>query len=123
MNISDTNVGLVGSEPIRTSKPLCRRSSPVPVLLLARALGPGGTGLQLVGMAKHLDRSRFEPHVCTFWTDWYDAGEIGSLGLPILHLPVRSFKSWSTIGYARQLFHYIRKHRIAYTARSLRSQT
>jgi len=88
---------------------------PIPILLLARALGPGGTELQMLGTAKNLDRSRFEPHVCIFQAGWITPDEISALNFPVLHLPVHSFKSWSAIGYARELLRYIRRHRIALT--------
>lgn len=88
---------------------------PVPVLLLGLSLGPGGTELQMLGMAKHLDRSRFEPHVCVFRPGWATPEELRSLDLPLLHLPVHSFRSASALGFARDLYQYIRRHRIALT--------
>ena len=99
--------GLVTCSPIE--------GRPVPVLLLGLSAGPGGTGLQMLGMAKSLDRSQFEPHICVFRDSWNTREEIAALKLPILHLPVHSFKSWSVVSYARQLFSYLKRHRIVLT--------
>jgi len=89
--------------------------SPVPVLLLGLSPGPGGTELQMVGIAEHLDRSRFDPHVCVFRAGWTTPEELGSFNFHVLHLPVRSFRSASALGFARDLYRYIRRHGIALT--------
>jgi glycosyltransferase involved in cell wall biosynthesis len=88
---------------------------PAPVLLLALSLGPGGTELQMTGMATHLDRSQFEPHVCVFRAGWMTPDEFRAVPFRLLHLPVHSFKSWSAVRYGRELFRYIRRHRIVLT--------
>ncbi len=84
---------------------------PAPVLLMARELGHGGSERQLAEMAKSLDRSRFAPHVGCF-AEGTRAAEMRAAGVPILLLPVRSFRSPSAIAGARQLGHYIRDRKI-----------
>lgn len=88
---------------------------PVPVLLLGYSLGPGGSELQMLGTARNLDRSRFEPHVCVFRWGWVTPDEIRGFNFPLLHLPVDSLKSWSAIRCARELYTYILRHRIVLT--------
>lgn len=87
--------------------------TPCPVLLMVRELGVGGTERQLCEIAKALDRARFEPHVACFHSEGFRAAELQSAGVPILRLPIRSFKSPGVLRGAWQLGSYIRKHRIA----------
>jgi glycosyltransferase involved in cell wall biosynthesis len=69
----------------------------------------------MLGIAENLDRSLFEPHVCFFRAGWVTPDEVDALSFPALHLPVTSFKSWSVLRHARDLFRYIRRHRIVLT--------
>ena len=87
------------------------RQKPVPVLLMVRELGHGGSERQVTEMAKSLDRSRFTPHVGCF-AEGTRAAEVRAAGVPILVLPVRSFRSASALRGARQMGRYIRDHRI-----------
>jgi len=80
---------------------------PVPVLLMARELGHGGSERQLTEMAKGLDRARFTPHVGCF-VEGTRTAEMRAAGVPILVLPVRSFRSPGALAGARQLGQYIR---------------
>jgi glycosyltransferase involved in cell wall biosynthesis len=84
---------------------------PVPVLLMVRELGHGGSERQLTEIAKALDRSRFTPHVGCF-LEGTRAEEMRAAGVPILVLPMRSFRSRSAVASARQLGRYIRDHSI-----------
>jgi glycosyltransferase involved in cell wall biosynthesis len=82
------------------------------ILLMARALHYGGSERQLTETALGLDRSRFRPHVGTFWVEGMRADELRAAGVPILHLPLKSYKSPTTITSARMLAGYIRDHDI-----------
>lgn len=82
------------------------------MLLLARELGQGGSERQLVEIAKALDRSRFAVHVGCFHPEGFRSAELSSEGIPILHLPVHSFLSFSALRGALQLGKYIRRHGI-----------
>src|SRR5215467_10972574 len=62
----------------------------VPVLLMVRELGIGGTERQLVETARFLSRERFIPHVGCFRPDGPRRAELESAGIPILHLPLYS---------------------------------
>jgi glycosyltransferase involved in cell wall biosynthesis len=84
----------------------------IPVLLMARELGIGGTERQLVETARFLQRDRFVPHVGCFRPDGLRRRDLEQAGVPILHLPVYSFKSPAVLSCARQLIRYIREHRI-----------
>ena len=86
-------------------------SAPVPVLLMVRELGPGGTERQLTELAKTLDRTRFEPHVACFH-EGIRAEELREQGIPILRLPIRSYLSLGAWTGALQLGRYLRAHRI-----------
>ena len=64
---------------------------PVPVLLMVRELGIGGTERQLVETARFLQRERFTPHVGCFRPDGPRRCDLERAGVPILHLPMHSF--------------------------------
>ena len=87
-------------------------SNPVPVLLLVRELGVGGTERQLVETARFLQRERFVPHVGCFRPTGPRRAELESAGVPILHLPVRSFLSPQLASAGSRLVRYIRQHQI-----------
>src|SRR5260370_2541767 len=85
---------------------------PWPVLLLARALGIGGSERQLTEIAKTLDRSRFEPCVGCFRPEGLRALELADAGVPIVTFPVMSFASTGAISGAWQFVRYIRRNKI-----------
>jgi glycosyltransferase involved in cell wall biosynthesis len=82
------------------------------VLLLSRELGQGGSERQLVEIAKALDRSRFEVHVGCFHPQGFRSAELSREGIPILHLPVYSFRSFAAVRGAWRLATYLRRRRI-----------
>lgn len=87
--------------------------TPIPVLLMIRELGIGGTERQLVETARFLDRSRFAPHVGCFRPVGPRLVDLERAGVPILHLPMHSFLSPAVLFSARRLFvDYIRHHNI-----------
>lgn len=84
----------------------------IPVMLLCHTLGIGGSERQLTETAKALDRDRFDVHVGSFHPEGLRAGELICAGIPVVHLPVRSFGNASVLAGARVLRHYVRKHDI-----------
>jgi glycosyltransferase involved in cell wall biosynthesis len=80
----------------------------VPILLLVRELGQGGTERQLTEIAKTIDRQRFAPHVGCFVPEGIRGEELRQAGVPILRLPVDTFLSPSALLGARTLGRYIR---------------
>src|SRR5260370_10834612 len=85
---------------------------PWPVLLLARALGIGGSERQLTEIAKTLDWSRFEPRVGCSRLEGLRALELAAAGVPIVHFPVMSFASSCAISAACEFFQYIPRNTI-----------
>jgi glycosyltransferase involved in cell wall biosynthesis len=81
---------------------------PWPVLLMVRELDIGGCERDLTKVALGLDRNRFEPHVACFRHEGFRSAELRSNGVPIVHLPVKSFRSPSAIQGARIMGDYIR---------------
>lgn len=79
---------------------------------MVRELGIGGTERQLVETARFLDRERFVPHAGCFRPGGLRRAELEAAGVPILHLPVYSFKSPAVFTGASQLIRYIRQHKI-----------
>jgi glycosyltransferase involved in cell wall biosynthesis len=79
---------------------------------MAYELNQGGSERQMTEIAKTLDRSRFEPHVGCLRPEGLRGGELRDAGVPIVHLPVRSFASPSAMSGAWQLARYIRRHKI-----------
>jgi L-malate glycosyltransferase len=86
--------------------------APIPILLMVRELGPGGTERQLTETAKTLDRKRFAPHIGCFYDDGMRASELRSAGVPIVRFPVRSFASPSAVVGARQMGRYLADNHI-----------
>lgn len=84
----------------------------VPILLMVRELGVGGTERQLVETARFLQGDRYAPHVGCFRPDGLLRRDLDLAGIPILHLPVYSFKSPAVPKAAWQLIRYIRHHHI-----------
>jgi len=89
--------------------------APIPVLLMAREIGAGGTERQLAEVAKWLDRSRWTPHVACFHDQGIRADELRAARVPIVRLPVRSFRSPSVFHAATQLGRYLWEHGIRIT--------
>lgn len=82
------------------------------VLLMTRDLDQGGVQRDVVKIATHLDRARFEPHVGTFIVGGIREQELRNAGIPILHLPVGAILSKSGIQGAKQLARYVQEHSI-----------
>ncbi len=83
----------------------------IPVLLMARSLGEGGSERQLVQTATGLAGGRFQPHVVSV-AGGFSEEVLRRAGIPVWRLPLRSFTGWSAIQSARRLRHYIRRHSI-----------
>lgn len=82
----------------------------IPVLLMVRELTLGGSERQLCEMAKALDPNRFAVHVGAFRPEGIRATELQRAGVPVLGIPLRSFRSpWRGV---RVLRRYVREHRI-----------
>lgn len=86
--------------------------SPHPVLLLARELHGGGSERQLAEIALGLDRSRFEPYAGTFRPTGLRADQLRAEGVPVIHFPVKSFRSRGALTGAWNLARFIRGHGI-----------
>lgn len=83
-----------------------------PILLMIQALDAGGSERQLAEIARALDRSRFEPHVACFRPGGMREAELRQAGIPVLHLPITSFRSLSVLRAAAILGRYLRENRI-----------
>ena len=79
---------------------------------MVRELGIGGCERDLVKIALHLDRRRFQPHVGCFISDGFRGHELRAAGIPILRLPVRSFRSYSALQAMFTMRRYVREHGI-----------
>ena len=88
------------------------RRDRVPVLITARELDQGGVERDVTKIAMHLDRSRFEPHVGTFYAKGLRYEELRAAGIPILDLPLRSLLSLDAVRMASKMRRYIRQHGI-----------
>ena len=86
--------------------------TPVPVLLLVRELGIGGTERQLVETARFLDRNRFTPHVGCFQPTGPRLTELEAAGVPVLHLPLHSFLSSKLLSASSVFLDYVRRNGI-----------
>lgn len=88
-----------------------RADSAIPILLMARELGPGGTERQLTELARHLDRVRFDARVGCFQNGVRSA-DLEAAGIPVQRFPVASFLSANGVRGAWQLGSYMRRHKI-----------
>jgi glycosyltransferase involved in cell wall biosynthesis len=93
--------------------PTSAPQDPVPILLMGRHLHQGGVERDLTKLALHLDRSRFTPHVATYFDSGIRFEELRAADVPLLHLPVTSIVSWSAVEAVWRLSRYVRQHRIA----------
>lgn len=84
----------------------------IPVLLMVRELGLGGTERQLVETARFLRRDRFVPHVGCFIPRGLRRTDLELAGVPVLHLRAHSFKSPTILRAGLQLIRYIRENDI-----------
>lgn len=84
---------------------------PIPIMLMVRELGPGGTERQLTELARALDPSRLQVHVGCFH-EGLRANELRAAGIPILRLPVTSFMNATALAGAWQLGRYLRRCKI-----------
>jgi len=87
-------------------------ASPVPILLMIRELGLGGTERQLSAVARSLDPSKFTVHIGCFQDQGLRRQELDQAGIPIVRFPVRSFRSPSLFTGALEMRRYIREHGI-----------
>jgi glycosyltransferase involved in cell wall biosynthesis len=90
---------------------LRRVPGPRPIMLLARALDLGGSERQLTEIAKALDRFCWEPHVGCFDDSGVRAEELRSAGVPVMRLPIRSFRL--PLAASWRFGKYLSLHRIA----------
>lgn len=85
---------------------------PIPILLLARELGIGGSERQLTEIAKNLDRRQFEVHVARFLPGGFLADELAAAGVRLHTLPVRSLYKPSVLAGIRAFRQLLRRERI-----------
>ena len=86
--------------------------NPIPILLTVRELDHGGIERDVTKLALQIDRSRFQPHVASYQATGIRFDELRRAGVPLLHLPVTSFKSPTTLSAAMRMRRYIREHEI-----------
>ena len=95
-----------------TNAPKVRLLRPVPILLTVRELDLGGIEHDVTKIAIHIDRSRFEAHVASYYAQGLRYEELRDNNIPILDLPVRSLASTGAAKAALKLWRYIKRHKI-----------
>jgi glycosyltransferase involved in cell wall biosynthesis len=83
------------------------RSETIPVLMLARVLDGGGIERDVSKFSRHLREHGIEPHVACFNAGGMRWREIAEAGIPLVTIPVTSFKSKSAVSGASKLRQYI----------------
>jgi len=86
-------------------------AKPIPVLLLVRELGLGGSERQCAEIAQALDRRRFAVHVGCM-RNGFRGAELQAAGIPVIVFPVRSLYGPSAWAGAWQLGRYLKRHDI-----------
>ncbi len=84
----------------------------IPVLLMARELGFGGIERDVSKFARHLSMFGVQPHVACFNPGGVRWQEIERAGIPVVCIPVKSFKSPSIFAHGRQLRTYLKENSI-----------
>jgi L-malate glycosyltransferase len=79
---------------------------------MVRELHHGGSERQTAEVALSLDRGRFAPHVGAFIVQGSRGDELRAAGVPVVEVPVRSFKSPRSLAAAWELTRYIRANNI-----------
>lgn len=80
---------------------------PVRVLMVARVLDAGGIERDVSKFARHLGAYGIQPHVACFNPGGMRWREIEKAGIPLVTMPVKSFRSRSAIEGARILRRYV----------------
>jgi glycosyltransferase involved in cell wall biosynthesis len=88
------------------------RARPVRVCFLIDNLYVGGTETQLVALIRALDRRRVQPYLCVLRGDLPGSRELEPDSCPVLCLGVGSLCAAATLGKARRLAQFLRRHRI-----------
>ena len=96
----------------KVPRPIDVNSSPLPVLLMARELNFGGIERDVSKFARHLGNYGIAPHVACFNPGGIRWREIEAAGIPVLHVPVTSFKSRSAFDGAKLVKSYVKEHNI-----------
>ena len=84
----------------------------IPVLLMARELNFGGIERDVSKFARHLGSFGIAPHVGCFNPGGVRWKEIEAAGIPVVHVPVTSFKSRSALHGAKTVRRYVGEHNI-----------
>ena len=84
---------------------------PVPLLFVIHALGHGGMERQVAAIAGGLDRDRYSLHVASV-LEGCRAEEMRANGIPIVALPIRSFRDPGPRSIVAYLRKYIREQGI-----------
>jgi glycosyltransferase involved in cell wall biosynthesis len=82
------------------------------ILMLTRVLDTGGIERDVSKFARYLADKGFHPHVACFNPGGMRWREIEEAGISVLTVPVKSFRSWSTVVGARIMRRYIVQHDI-----------
>ncbi len=85
---------------------------PVPILLLTRSLGEGGTERQVAELARSFDSKRFTAHVGCTVGGGFRAEELRQSGIPILELQMNSLMSPQAVHALNGLKHYVQANDI-----------
>jgi L-malate glycosyltransferase len=85
---------------------------PIPVLLMVRELGQGGTERQVTEIARTLDRDRFQPYVGCFRPQGVRGEELRRADVPVVAFAVRSYCSLRVLSAGYRMLRYIRERGI-----------
>jgi glycosyltransferase involved in cell wall biosynthesis len=85
--------------------------SPIPILLLARELGAGGSERQLTEIAKALDKGHFEVHV-GYFREGIRCAELADARVRTLKIGITSFRKPEVLSQALRLGSYLRANQI-----------
>ncbi len=85
---------------------------PIPVLLMARELTWGGSERQMTATAIALAAHGFDARVACFIREGVRSRDLEAAGVPVVHFPVRSFRSIAAFREARTLAEYIKANQI-----------
>lgn len=85
---------------------------PVRLVFVVDNMGVGGSELNAVRTAEHLDRARFDLRVVCFDVDGPVTERYRAIGVPVIHMPLRSLHGIQMLRIGRRFAMYLRSERV-----------
>ena len=85
---------------------------PVRLVFVVDNMGVGGSELNAVRTAEHLDKERFDLRVVCFDVEGPVMERYRSIGVPVIHMPLKTLHGIQTLRTGRRFAQYLRSERV-----------